>query len=455
MAERVQGKKRSLKRKQLVLLSFSLLLIASLSSSITATVAFFNAASFASLKDIPVTVLKPAEVTIAFSENGTQYEEVTNEVMKKEFGAEYTQSSDESDPLEYKFYPVTSAFSYRWQVGADYKTAEPSFGSIYRHNTFTDSKGKQTPMYVAKRDADKSHYLQMNLYLTEKAQESLGVNLYLGSNTTFTVDQAGDESEQAVYDALAQSMRISILTEDTYYIVNPYKAEEHKTYLCGPMDFTSDDAWQGDYLDTYPSGFLRDFYKGEEKYKNREALYGEFQVMVPDENGSLVYNETDGTFVKAEEDGTGTRYSVINPNTYFADRHDPLQYLAWSDEPVLEDTENSYNGITYGTTRKGNYAFSFEKTLAENAERFKKGWTGVRLCTENEEGTYVPLSELMYKKGSDGNVPLVSLTPGETKRIVVTYYLEGWDHNNLQAEGYGAFLSTFGLEGEYTDYRNA
>ena len=387
-------------KNRLVKLIYSASLITLLAvtsaSAVTSVFAFAQASSLVRLGDVSVTTLAPASIKLGLKDSTsgevTYYDQLTNSILKDHFASTYTQSSDDTVSLTRGYYPVSSSFKSRWLVkGTEgtYDALMPKFTAEYSTNNFTEN-GEDTPSYFPGYASEK-HYLSMEIYIHQDKTASLPVVMYLDKSTSLTADTAKNAQmaselksklnlSETELDKIIYSLRISILTSDNYYIIDPYK--EETTYLAGRLNAIGGD----DYYDTYGVGF------SSGNYASKEALFGEY---------------------------TG------------------FDKIVW-DAPLATDSSLTGTSTAFkAKTQAGNSPLNIEQSVAN----------GVKLTEEDS----FALTDFAYSSARATNYPLAKLHPGETKRIVLSYYIEGWDLDNIDSVQYASFLSAFKLTGFY-DY---
>lgn len=241
-------------------------------------------------------------------------------------------------------------------------------------------------------DTNSEHYLQMELYFKEEDEASLPVDFYLSDETSVVADT--DKNKVTAVD-------ISTDQEKLDEIVNCLRAS----------------------ILTEEDYFIIDFNKEEDV-----TLAGRLNVIDTDD----YYDTTFGNEYEGEEPDT---------ELLFGEYSNP-ENIVW-DEELTEDTElfnteesaSAFNAKSKAGTRPLNIEESVEN--------------GVILKVEDS----VALEDVVHSENSDGdeNKKLFSLNPGEEKRIVVTYYIEGWDLDNNNEVQYASFISHLVFTGEY-DY---
>ncbi|MCI2069077.1 MAG: hypothetical protein LKJ88_05825 [Bacilli bacterium] len=388
------GKNRLLK----LIYSASLitLLAVTSASAVTSVFAFAQASSLVRLGDVSVATLAPASIKLGLKDSTsgdiTYYDQLTNSILKDHFASTYTQSTDDTVSLTRGYYPVSSSFKSRWLVkGSDgtYDALMPKFTAEYGNNNFTENNVDSPSFFPGY--ASEKHYLSMEIYIHQDKTASLPVIMYLDKSTSLSADSSKNAAmvsamkgklnlSQTELDKIIYSLRISILTSDNYYILDPFK--EETTYLAGRLNAIGGD----DYYDTYGVGF------SSGNYSSKEALFGEYSG---------------------------------------------FDKIVW-DAPLTTDSTVSGTVTAFNAkTQAGNSPLNIEQSVAN----------GVKLT---EEDSFL-LTDFAYSSARSTNYPLAKLHPGETKRIVVSYYIEGWDLDNIDAVQYASFLSAFKLTGFY-DY---
>jgi hypothetical protein len=254
-------------------------------------------------------------------------------------------------------------------------------------------------------DENQNHYLSMEIYLKEEESDTfqLPVNMYLDSVTLApdatknvasakTVDLkeavTAEELNKIIY-----SIRVSVLIdhydEDTgLYSYDYYILDPYKsteTYLAGRLNVATSDAYYDDYGINFQNG----------QYTDREALYGEYQ----------------GDFNQIAWDDASSTDSALN---------DP----------------NSVSTVFNAKTEAGIKPLNIEKTKAN----------GVTLTKEDS----MLATDFTYSGNGGTKYPLAHLTAGgKPQRIVISYYVEGWDLDNIDYVQYASFTSSLKITGEY------
>src|SRR5574344_1765254 len=261
--------------------AFAVLLLGTSVSLITSVFAYNTAASIVRLSDISVSTLLPADIKLGMI-NKTDtttvdyYDNLTASTIVDHIDGGSVLSVNGVNTYNYGYTPVSSAFTSRWlQKGIDgtYDALMPKFTTDYATNNF-QSSGVDTPCFFPGY-ADSSAYLSFPIYIKETDQASLPVKIYLSAKSSFEPNTAANIETAAntalgvdeyELDKITGSLRMSVLTSDAYYIVDPYKDTLNPVYLCGRLNMTDDDV----YYDTYGKKFKSG------AYTKKEALFGEF-----------------------------------------------------------------------------------------------------------------------------------------------------------------------------------
>ncbi|MFA6796763.1 MAG: hypothetical protein WCR63_04265 [Bacilli bacterium] len=241
-------------------------------------------------------------------------------------------------------------------------------------------------------DTNTEHYLQMELFFKEEDTASLPVNFYLSDLTSMVADT--DKNKITAVD-------ISTDQDKLDQIVNCLRAsiltqddyyiidfnKEENVTLAGRLNVIDNN----EYYDTT----FGNEYEGEEP--NKELLFGEYE------------NEDKIVWDDVLENDTGLLYP--------------------------DQTSSAFNAKSAAGTKPLNIEESINN--------------GVILKEEDS----IALEDLVHSNdsGKEENKILFSLNPGEEKRIVVTYYIEGWDLDNNNEVQYASFISNLVFTGEY-DY---
>lgn len=379
-----QEEQKAAKKKIIIRAMTVLVILGATSSFAVSTYAYAAAAALVQLSNIGVSTLEPADIKLGLMNSATGNIDYYDQLTNSSFA-----SSGQSLPTNAELYPVSSAFTSTWLTkGADdtYNSVTPMFVKSYQ-NAYDFNNPGFAPV---------SYYMQKEIFIKEEDTVSFPVKIYLSSNTTLTADTSsysatGSSSQTASsLNNIVYAMRISILTPDAYYIVDPYKNGD--TVLAGRLNIDQTDKYYDTYSYNYENG----------NYTNKEVLFGEYSPSTAIDDGLIAWkpaSDTDSSL---------------------------------ADASTAASAFNAY-------TKAGNQALDIETTKTN----------GVTLKTEDS----LTIPELAYSenKASADNLPLVSLEPGTSKRIVVSYYVEGWDKDSANSFQYTSFLSNLVLTGKY-DY---
>lgn len=375
-----QGHKES-RAKLLSKIAFMVLIISSTASVGVSTYAFAASASLLTLSDIGVKTLVPASIKIGLKNSETSEINYYDKLDESSF--------EENGLVSPKFtglYPVSSSFKDRWLIEGE----DGTYNAITPH--FTREYFNVEDYTFPGWDNNTNHYLQMELYFKEEQSASLPVDFYFSNDTYVKPDEAKNKvtavdisTDQAKLDNIVNSLRMSILTEDRYVIVDFNKKDD--VVLAGRLNVIDTD----EYYDTT----FGNEYEGEEP--DTELLFGEYEN--PED---IVWGEA----LKSDSS------------------------LWHSDEPA-----SAFNAKSAEGTRPLDIGASVEN--------------GVKLKKEDS----VALKDIVYSADEENNKKnkLFSLSPGTEKRIVVTYYIEGWDLDNNNQVQYASFISNLVFTGKY-DY---
>ncbi len=406
-------------RKIIRIVAFGSLIIASTASAVTATFAFNATSSILRTEEISVSTVSPAKIELGIKNelgNIDYYDNLTNEILKKSFAGSYNQDLEDLEtPLHRGFYPVTSAFKDEWWNDSfDFEKDLPQFTSSYIDTSFVSSYQEETPSYFPGFDRDTDHFLTMDLYIRELKDNTFPVNFYLSDETFVKADENNNalnlsklkNKNKEKYanltvddlNSIVNSLRISILVDNKYYIIDPTKTENSElTVLSGYLDIDRTRGNRG-YVDTYPANFRNG------AYSDCAALYGEWKI--------------DGMTPNEYLDKTGI---------------DPMTKLVFTD-PLLTDEEYTDNeqGLYF---KAGTRKLDYQASEANGVEFVK-------------EETY-SFDDLTYRIG-ENEIPLFHLEPGASaKRLIISYYIEGWDMDNINSSEFASFISQFKITGKY------
>jgi len=369
------------KRKKLVKLSFIALICGTTASLAVSVFAFSSASSLLQVDDISVKTLGAAKLQLGLRNNTTNEIDYYDQLTEDSFT-----SSSQEQITGRGFYPVSSTFKDKWLVkDADdsYKSVTPKFSREYSSNGAVQFPGN---------DGVK-HYLSQELFVKEVDGNVRSVNIYLGdivmSPASITNQKAASDLNRknnmnlsgGDLDKIVDCMRVSILTETNYYIIDPNK--NGTTVLAGRLNTADSDEYYDCFGENYGS-----------EYKDKEALYGEYEGDI----SQLVYS---------------------TPSA--------------SDSPLFDPSSpaSAFNA----KTKANNYPLDIDSSIKN----------GVKLKDEDS----ITVADLKYDSSKSDNTILFSLNPGESQRIVVSYYIEGWDEDCTDSVQYASFTSTFTLTGQY------
>ena len=375
-------KKTRKSRRVLVKLSFAVLIISSATSIGVSTYAYAASASLLTFSNIGVQTIVPASINIGLKNQNTgdisYYDQLTNESFT---------DNGLDEPNFVGLYPVSSTYKENWLIKDEndtYNSVTPKFVREY-----VSGQDSQNPGYALS-----SRYYQVDMYFKEEATQSLSTNFYLSNLTKMVADTEKNEAaaaKDATLDAddlnkIIDSLRVSILTPDDYFIIDFNKKED--VIQAGPLNLSDSD----EYYD-YTFGTSNE----EEGEPDKELLYGEYT-----NSDKVVWDDP------LESDSS----------------------LADPDKPT-----SAFNAKVKAGVRPVNIEESIEN--------------GVELKVEDS----IALEDIVFdeNKSDEENIRLFSLDPGESKRIVITYYIEGWDLDNINDVQYASFLSNLAFTGEY-DY---
>jgi hypothetical protein len=241
-------------------------------------------------------------------------------------------------------------------------------------------------------DTDSDHYLQMELYFKEEDTASLPVSFYLSDDTSMVADT--DKNKITAVD------------------ISTTQAKLDEVVNCLRTSILTED----DY-------FIVDFNKDEDV-----NLAGRLNVIDSNE-----YYDT--TF--------GNEYEGAEPDTELLfGEYSNADKIVWDDE-LTADSDLLYPDETASAFNSKSAAGTRPLNIEESIDN------GVILKVEDS----VALEDVVYSSDNadNENAKLFSIYPGEEKRIVVTYYIEGWDLDNNNEVQYASFISNLVFTGEY-DY---
>jgi hypothetical protein len=296
-------------------------------------------------------------------------------------------ASGQASLLERTFAPVSSAFKSKWLV----KDSNDTYDSVTpKFSRSYENKEIGFPGY----DVSATHFLQLEMWIKEENTNSLPVDMYLDSSTVVKADETKN-STLGLQKAAADGKTLN--AADLNNVINALRISiltPTNYYILDP--YKSQETVLAGRLDTDGDGYYDSFGVGFENgtYTDKEALYGEMET---------------------------TDYSALSYDA------------ASSVDSVLVGTASGFNA----KTQAGIKPLNIEKSL-EN---------GVKLKAEDS----TLLSAFTYKSADDMGTKLISLQPGEEKRVVISYYFEGWDLDCTDDIKYASFLSSLTLRGRY-DY---
>lgn len=379
---------KSITRKLILKVSFISLITATASSLAVSVFAFASASSILQVDDLSISTISPAVIKMGVRNTASgeidYYDQITSDNLV---------ASGYQGLVDKTFYPVSSSFKDKWLIKNDsgtYSDVTPMFTKEYPSNGAVEFPGY---------DLSSKDYLSMEIFLKEEDLNSRDVNIYLKdltvkANNSANLQKAKELSRQnnAVVtedqlDKIADCIRVSILTDTDYYIIDPNKSGT--TVLAGRLNVSDAD----EYYDTYGTNY-QDYILS---CSTKEALYGEY---------------------------TGT--------------YDKLVYDQASDTDSGL-TDNSLQSSAFNAKTKAGIS---PLNVAESVKN------GIELKEEDS----VSSDKLIYASDSSSNTPLVSLSAGESHRIVISYYVEGWDLDCTNLVQYASFTSTFGLTGQYVSF---
>jgi hypothetical protein len=383
-------------------IAFLTLILGSTASFAVSTFAFATAMSILQVQNIAVSTINATSVKLGLKNSTTGAIDYYDQLTDDSFTA-----SQGKTIINRGFYPVSSSFKSKWineLSTTDDSNSFPKFTRDYDSNSFPgfpEDKANGKSGW----NENSNHYLSMEIYLKEEESDTfqLPVNMYLDSVTLApdatknvasakTVDLkeavTAEELNKIIY-----SIRVSVLIdhydEDTgLYSYDYYILDPYKsteTYLAGRLNVATSDAYYDDYGINFQNG----------QYTDREALYGEYQ----------------GDFNQIAWDDASSTDSALN---------DP----------------NSVSTVFNAKTEAGIKPLNIEKTKAN----------GVTLTKEDS----MLATDFTYSGNGGTKYPLAHLTAGgKPQRIVISYYVEGWDLDNIDYVQYASFTSSLKITGEY------
>lgn len=296
-------------------------------------------------------------------------------------------TSSNQTPIEGKgLYPVSSSFLSQW-----YTTGLTDYTSVTPK--FTKEYSSNGEVGFPGFDGIK-HYIQTEIFVKQEDIVSRGVNLYLGDLTVKAAHEVNKAKAQALNK---ENSALNVTAEDLDEIVSCLRFSiltPTKYYIIDPSkEGTTTLAGKlniidgNEYYDTFGENY------GSE-YTSKEALYGEYTGDI----SKLVYSSASLT-------DSALADSTKDPSCFNAKTKAGIQ--------ALDIARSSANGVEL-----------------------------------KDEVSYT-VDELKYSSSKEDNELLLSLEPGETKRIVISYYIEGWDLDCTDVVQYASFTSGFTLTGQY------
>jgi hypothetical protein len=410
-------------RALLLKLCLSLAVLGSTAAVATSAFAFASTLGILQLESIGLTTVQGAKVQLGLRNYSTKsfdyYDQLTADSFKASWGNSIAASG---------YYPVSSSFKSKWFDVLDTASdaeAFPKFTKEYDTNdTGTAFPGNEAQgisgwdlangfIGANAYDTAKSHYLQMELSLYRPTDDNpFPIEIYV-SDLAVNADTSKNTSNLSAANAKAQAVnpknavtveqlnkiedcvRVSILTDTydassqkytySYTIIDPHK--DGTTAYAGRLNVKNSDS----YYDTYAND------------STKEALYGEYAIA----NGSSTLP-------------------------------DALWNASSATDSSLTDTSadpSAFNAETQANVRPLN----IEKTDAN----------GVKLINAVSEDTKT-VDEV---KATDSKgyplYPIATLDSGESQRIVISYYIEGWDKDVINTVEYASFTSLLTLNGVY------
>ena len=334
-----------------------------------ASFAWGTASRYVTLENLQIGVQSDAEIEIGLRDLNTS--EIN---YYKEDKIDHTVFEENGYDISSRYRPISSSYSSNWLVrdenGKFDENLLPEFSTNYDVNGDINT------------DPGKANYgyFQFELFFrctTDPVKFKLSSSTLVSSdrnaNHLLASEKNYDEEKEKQLNNIEKSLRISILTEDEYYIIDPYKED---TYLGGRLVGSAD-------------GYYKTYIKDGKVY---EMPYGEFY------EDKLVYDE-----LLLEDEGTRDPYSIF-----------------------------------VGKSKKGTYPLNLEQSYENGA--FKK-----------EES--IDIDSLSSNNNIFNNYVITDKENHEYElketRIVITYYIEGWDKDNTDLVCEGNFLSNLVFEADY------
>ena len=292
-----------------------------------------------------------------------------------------------AEPNFVGLYPVSSTYKENWLI----KDEDDTYNSVTPKfvREYVSGQDSQNPGYALA-----SRYYQVDMYFQEEDTQSLGTNFYL-SNLTKMVADTDKNKVAAAKDATLDADDLDKIIDSLRvsiltpndYFIIDFNKKDD-VIQAGPLNLSDSD----EYYD-YTFGTLNE----EDGEANKELLYGEYT-----NSENVVWD-------------------------------DPLESDSGLSDP--NSSSSAFNAKEKAGVRPVNIEESIEN--------------GVELKVEDS----IALEDIVFddNKSDEENIKLFSLDPGESKRIVITYYIEGWDLDNINDVQYASFLSNLAFTGEY-DY---
>ena len=196
-----------------------------------------------------------------------------------------------------------------------------------------------------------------------------------------------EELEARAYelDQSVNASRISFFSNMGYNIVDPNKEEGKDVVLAGPLDVYHTDG----YFDYDPDTL-------------KETIYGEYDPTILDE----------------------------------------IEYELVTDKNPAGDGENAFEA----SLKQGTYCFDWEKTLEEFSDRIAHEQS----YSIAEFGFYNDTSDIhggSHLKGKSH--PICFIPAGKEERVVMSFYVEGWDLDCINASASASFQFDLSFDGFY------
>jgi hypothetical protein len=237
-------------------------------------------------------------------------------------------------------------------------------------------------------------FIQLDFEIYSKRQ----VTVYLSDETSLLSNTTSNEKvaaakglDAAALNKIQDCLRVSFYTETGFYILEPNVDTPSNTALAGRIN-------------TNVAG--KSYYDLDST--NREALYGEYGPTDSSKAVTLKYDEASRVAVPAKEN-----------LTWWNSGTDPAAVDGGLDITASES--------------EGNLSISHQKT-----------YTIKQLGLKQTSST-----------NTNGAPVLMELNPGEKKRIVVTVWMEGWDHDMVDGVGSAVFDLNLAFTGLYDNSKGA